>query len=109
MTKVKDKYLEDIVNKGYVVHNDGVYGISEVVEMAKELQNARKILKRLKRVSGSRSYQKDDDDKIKYFSEQGAIHKVLNGLPENYISIDHINTEDDYPTVIASIYVLEKE
>ena len=112
MTKVSDKYLEDIVTKGYIVHDDGVYGIKEVVVMAKELTKARSIIKKLKQVSASRSYSRvgnaNSGGILEAQSRSKAMYEVLDSLPPNFVSFDYLDGEDGYSTVIASVYVLEK-
>jgi len=120
VTKVSDKYLEEMANKSYINYNKGIvvhdkraFVDKEVVQMAEELIKARSILKRLKQVSVSKSYSgkgnANSSGIMKAAVENKAIYELLDELPANFVNIDHINTEDDYPTVIASVYVLENE
>lgn len=120
MTKVSDKYLEEMANKSYVSDNKGIvvhdkraFVDKEVVQMAEELIKARSIIKKLKQVSASRSYSRvgnaNSGGILKAQSASKAVYEVLDSLPPNFVSFDYLDGEDGYSTVIASVYVLEKE
>ncbi len=111
MTKVSDDFLNDVVNDHYIVES-GDELFSNLRNMAEELQDARKTLKRLKRVSVLKSYTQHEQDMSRGLASEHAefttIQSVLNNIGLEYVTTEK-TANDDIFTVIASVYVLEKE